>query len=179
MPANVVCLKWFQHSYSSKNFVKTCNCFKATFFSLFIHPSAAAAQLHNPLKLELPCVVSQLSTGAHLFLHLAIYSTCGRQYTCAVRWTIHKKYVLKNWHILYSSSTVVHKKTCFYLTHQSSLTITVVIDNVSCFRANDFPTMVSSNNMNSNSKSHNFQLSNSTRIKHHYLRQYHPNNIRT
>jgi len=50
--------------------------------------------------------------------------------------------------------------------------------NVSCFRANDFPTTISSNNTNSNSKSHNFQLPNSTRIKHHYVRQYHPNNIR-
>ena len=53
----------------------------------------------------------------------------------------------------------------------------------SCSQKNMFlpytPTMVSSNNMNCNSKSHNFQLSNSTRIKHHYLRQYHPNNIRT
>lgn len=111
---------------------------------LFLHPPPTKCCCccyccsHNTQPFEARnAMCGKLSTAAHPFLHLAITSTCGRQHTCAVWWTAHKSYVLNNRHILWISSIVVHKKTRFYLAHQNSLTITVVIStflyNVSSF----------------------------------------------
>jgi len=112
------------------NFVKTCNSFKATFFFLFLHPNAAAAA-HTITQLFVariamcgkPTVYRSTSVPAYSHIWYLWKAT----HLCSLVDNT-PKVCSKEMTYLVQLEHSCSQKTCFYLTHQSSLTITVIID---------------------------------------------------